>query len=104
MRRAARVDDNQAEIVAALERLGATVTDLSAVGGGVPDLLVGFRGRNFLIECKDGKKRPSDRRLTDRQVDFMNSWVGHAEVANSVDEAIKIVLDGVQEFPYVATK
>ena len=41
MRRAARTDANQAEIVAALRGVGASVQPLHAVGQGCPDLLVG---------------------------------------------------------------
>lgn len=39
-----------------MTELGAVVTDLSAVGGGVPDLLVSFRGQWFLVEAKSHKK------------------------------------------------
>ena len=56
MRRAAKVDDNHREIVRALRDCGATVQDLSPVGAGCPDILVGWQGRNHLIEIKDGAK------------------------------------------------
>lgn len=45
MRRAAKVDDNQGEIVAALQRAGCSVQSLAGVGRGFPDLAVGFQGR-----------------------------------------------------------
>jgi hypothetical protein len=48
--RSARTDANQAEIVAALRQIGVEVTDLSAVGGGVPDLLLSYRGYWLLAE------------------------------------------------------
>ena len=48
MRRAAKIDSNHAEIVAALRGIGAYVMSLASVGGGCPDLLVGFRGHTFL--------------------------------------------------------
>lgn len=51
-RYAARVDATQPDIVYALQAVGALVLDLSRAGGGVPDLLVYFRGRYFLLECK----------------------------------------------------
>jgi hypothetical protein len=46
---AAKVDANQAAVVAALRKIGASVQPLHGVGAGVPDLLVGFQGRNWLI-------------------------------------------------------
>ena len=64
MRRAAKVDANQTEIVKALRQVGASVQSLAATGKGCPDLLVGIRGLNFLIEVKDGAKPRSDRKLT----------------------------------------
>lgn len=90
--RAAKVDRNQSEIVAALRRVGATVEPLHAVGKGVPDLLVGFRGRNFLLEVKDQLKPPSARKLTPDQVKWHEAWRGQKEVVKSVDEAIAVVL------------
>lgn len=76
-RRAARTDANQSPIVRGLRRFGAFVVVLSAVGGGVPDLLVGFRGRWFLLELKDGAKSPSRQKLRDKQVDFASACQAH---------------------------
>jgi Holliday junction resolvase len=78
MRRAAKVDDNQAEVVLALRQAGASVTSLAAVGSGVPDLLVGYKGMTLLFECKDGRKSPSRRRLTDDQEEWIKAWRGGA--------------------------
>ena len=91
MRRAARVDDNQKEIVAALRKEGATVECLHAVGKGCPDLLVGFNGVNILMEVKDGKKSISQRKLTDDQVKWHDEWKGQKIVAKSVAEALYII-------------
>lgn len=52
---ARRTDANQAPIVKALRQLGAYVVDLSRVGGGVPDLLIGWRGAWLLAEVKTEK-------------------------------------------------
>lgn len=91
MRRAARTDANQAEIVKALRAIGASVTDTSSVGQGFPDLVAGFRGRNWLLECKDGRKPPSARKLTPDQIEFKATWRGHWAVVNSPEEALEIV-------------
>lgn len=51
MRRYSRKrDENEPEIVAALQLVGASVTRLNA--DGVPDLLVGYSGATFLLEVK----------------------------------------------------
>lgn len=92
MRRAAKVDRNQSEIVDALRAIGATVQPLHSVGGGCPDLLVGFRKRNILLEVKDGLAKPSDRKLTSAQVDWHRIWEGRACVVLDVDSAIQAVI------------
>jgi hypothetical protein len=91
MRRAAKVDRNQAEIVAALRAAGASVQSLAAIGAGCPDLLVGFRGKNMLMEVKDGLKPPSGRMLKPDQVEWHIGWRGHAQVVNSADEALAML-------------
>jgi hypothetical protein len=68
MRRAARVDQNQAQVVSALRTAGAYVWII-----GLPvDLLVGYKGHSFLVEIKDGPKK----RLTALQQDFFDNWSG----------------------------
>jgi len=92
MRRAAKVDRNQAEIAAALRNAGATVQSLAAVGDGVPDLLVGFRRATYLLEVKDGKKPPSARELTECQINWHASWFGGpCVVVTSAAEALAAI-------------
>jgi len=86
-----RVDRNQTEIVAALRQLGATVFILSEVGRGCPDILVGYRGKNYLFEIKDGQKPPSMRRLTEAEALFFKTWQGQVTVINSVEELIHFI-------------
>ena len=65
MRRAARVDASQAEIVAALRAGGAYVW----IAGLPLDLIVGFQGKTALVECKvlTGVKKRTQSRFTDLQ-------------------------------------
>lgn len=86
VRHARRVDANQKEIVQALRDAGCTVEVLSDVGRGVPDLLVGLRCRNFLLEVKV----PGED-LTEDQVKWHGKWRGLAKVVRSVEEAIDAV-------------
>jgi len=87
-RRAAKVDANQREVVKALRHAGASVQHLHAVGEGCPDILVGFRSRNYLLEIKDGKKPPSARKLTPDQEKWHGAWLGDVHVVKSVTEAL----------------
>lgn len=91
MRRAARVDDNQAEIVKALRQVGAKVQSLAPIGNGCPDLLVAFRQVNFLFEVKDGSKPPSARKLTPDEAAWIAGWGAPVFVVNSAVEAVGIL-------------
>ena len=84
MRRAAKVDCNQPEIVQALRKAGRTVQPLHQVGKGCPDLLVGYQGVNYLLEVKT-----DDGDLTEDQVSFISDWRGHIFIVRSAEEAIK---------------
>ena len=89
MRTAARTDANQSAIVQAFRQCGCRVLDLSRMGQGIPDLLVEFRGRLFLVEVKDGAKSPSKRKLTPAEKTWHEHWQdAPVLIINSVDEAI----------------
>jgi hypothetical protein len=77
------------KIVKALREVGASVEYFKARTGrgnrGRPDLLVGFNGRNFLLEVKD----PGSGRLSEDQVLFHSNWQGaKIEVVTSETEAL----------------
>lgn len=91
MRRAARTDANQTDIVDALRDVGASVSVTSMVGSGFPDIVVGYRGINYLMEIKDGSKPPSKRRLTSDEQEFHDLWRGSVIVVQNVDEALKAI-------------
>ena len=68
MRRAARVDANQRQIIEALRAAGAYVWII-----GLPvDLLVGYKNHTMLMEIKDGPKK----HLTALQQEFFKKWGG----------------------------
>jgi len=99
VRYAAKVDANQGEIVKALRDIGCTVQSLAPVGGGVPDLLVGYHGVNYLLEVKDGSRPPSERGLTPHQEKFHASWRGQKTVVTSREEALAAVGVNVSWLP-----
>ena len=81
--RAAKVDKNQSDIVKALRDCGASVALLHAVGKGMPDLLVGYRQENYLLEVKDVKGR-----VNPLQSKWHLEWRGHAFVVRTPVEAL----------------
>lgn len=98
--RAKQRDANEAGIVGALRAAGAVVQPLEQ-GGGVPDLLVGYQGRTFLLEVKNpeskfsirGGRRTKDRgTLRATQVKWIAAWKGApvVDVINA-DEALSAI-------------
>lgn len=85
------MDANQAEIVKALRKVGATVQPLHTVGQGCPDLLVGFRQVNYLFEVKDGAKPPSARALTADEAGWIGGWRAPVFIVNNAEEAVGIL-------------
>lgn len=84
-------DASQDAIVAALKAIGATVQDLCRIGGGVPDLLVGYQGRNFLLEAKPETGTKKQLSLRETQVKWHAAWKGQVAKVHTPEEAIAIV-------------
>lgn len=78
----AKRDQNEPEIVQALQTVGAEVYRLNTPA----DLLVGFRGANYLIEVKMPKGK-----LTPDQIKFQQTWTGQYAVVRTADEALRVI-------------
>ncbi len=93
MRRAAKVDRNQPEIVKALRDIGACVIITSQLKNAF-DILVIAKGKVYIVEIKDGLLPPSSRRLTEGELKCkakVEAAGGKYHVINSIEEAIKLV-------------
>lgn len=91
--RANRTDDNQTEVVKALEKCGCLVQRLNAVKAGCPDLLVGRAGKLFLLEVKPGyAKDKRQRELNDIEEAWHFRWRGFpVHVVLSPEDALLAV-------------
>jgi hypothetical protein len=91
VRQRARRDRNHNEICRAFESVGATVLDVSSVGGAL-DLIVGAGGIDQRVEVKDGEKTLSKKKLTPPEVEVFQLWRGRKPVVvESVDDAINLI-------------
>lgn len=92
-------DANERLIVDALRAVGATVQRLNEKG--TPDLLVGFRGVNYLLEVKNPESKFSIRggrrtrgrgTLRATQVEWFAAWKGApvVEVINGIEALVAI--------------
>ena len=92
MRKIARVDANQKDIVKKLREIpGVSVAITSQLGNGFPDIVVGCRKRNYMIELKDGSKPPSQQKLTPDEIDFHTEWCGNIAVCRNLEEVLKTI-------------
>jgi hypothetical protein len=89
---AKKVDLNQAEIVETLRQTGMSVLILSRVGQGCPDLLVGFRNHNYLLEVK---RDHCD--LTVPETDFFLTWKGQKAICRTAEQAVDLIMDDCDE-------
>lgn len=108
-------DSNEKAIVAALTAIGAAVYKIQGLPGdswGVPDLIVAYRGRTILGECKsptttahsarsakgkrakgnDGPPENAKGQLTPTQIEWWKSWTGgEAYIFETAEEAVRLV-------------
>jgi hypothetical protein len=85
MRHTHRVDGNQLDIIAALNRAGCSTQSLTTIGNGCPDLLVARAGQMWLLELK------ADSELAKSQIAWINAWNAKVHVVRSIDEALAAV-------------
>ena len=83
-----KVDVSQKAIVAKLRQYGATVQILADVGRGVPDLLVGYVGKNFLMEVKSSKGK-----LSNTQQNWHLNWRGQVNIVRTEEDALNIIFE-----------
>jgi Holliday junction resolvase len=82
VRRAAKRDTSEKSIIAALKKRGCPVAQVSHPD--FPDLLVGYNGDLYAMECKTGKAK-----LEPGQAKFMELFKGYKVfVVRTADEAI----------------
>ena len=88
-RRAAKVDDNQKEIVALFRELGWTVLIISQLKN-CCDIIVSKSGRTVAVEIKDGAKPASARKLSDGEVKFRDAWQGEYALVICNDDVVSL--------------
>jgi hypothetical protein len=87
-----KADDNQPRLVEQLRKIpGVTVAHTHTIGKGFPDLVVGWRGKTYLLEIKDPAKPKSARKLTPDEEQWHQKWTGHVSVVETVEDVLRIL-------------
>ena len=81
---------DRASLIAAFEAAGATVVSLARVGGGCPDLLIGYQGQIALCET-----RP-DAPIFDVRLAWYGAWHGPAITVLYSTEDVARVLEALE--------
>lgn len=89
MRKIAKADNNQAEIVRDIRKAGGRVLHLHQLGNGCADTLVMYHGILLLVEIKS-----EGGRLTPDEQVFYNEWQDCMIVVYSAEEVLK-AFDGL---------
>ena len=88
----AKNDSNQAEIVKDLRKLGISVMLFKH------DIIIGFRGKNYLIEIKNpeyaqskktGKVKESSKRDSQKKLDI--EWQGQRGYCFTLDDVLRVI-------------
>lgn len=88
-------DEKHDQIAADLRSVGASVVDASGIGFGFPDMLVGYRGVNILLEVKKPPtkrgKRAGKHRMEKSQIQFHEEWKGQKAIVETSDQAFAVL-------------
>lgn len=91
MKQRKRIDTNQPLLMKQIRACGFSVFTAHELGKGVPDIIVGAFGKNYLLEVKDPGKPPSKRKLTPDEIEFHSAWKGQISVVETIDDILKIL-------------
>ena len=87
-----RTDANHKEIVDSIRKIPSlSVFSTHMVGKGFPDIVIGYKGINYLVEIKDGAKTKSQKKLTEDEIRFHQSWFGQINVCECVEDVLMLL-------------
>jgi hypothetical protein len=91
MKMRGRKDNNHDAIKEAFEKNGCDVLDLSAMGQGVPDLLVHYAYVWHAVEVKNPKTSYGRKGLNKNQLALRDRVGGSIEIVKTIEEAFAMV-------------
>lgn len=87
-----KTDANHKEIIDGCRKIPSiSVFSTHMVGKGFPDVVIGYKGINYLVEIKDGKKSKSQKKLTNDEIKFHGSWCGQIIIVENIDDVLRML-------------
>ena len=90
LRRAAKIDANQPELVEAFRKMGCSVLIIAQLKNAC-DLFVSKNHKTAAVEIKDGTLPPSKKMLTEGEYKFSQSWKGMYFIVEDLSGAQLVV-------------
>lgn len=92
MRKFGKIDSNQKAIIQRLREIPSlSVVSIASVGNGIPDIIIGYKNFNYLIELKSS----STSKLTEQEIKFVKGWNGNVAVCYNLDQVLQVI--GIDE-------
>ena len=89
---APRKDDNHKSLVDTIIKVGGQVIDISALGRGVPDLIVNTRKGIQLAEVKNPKTDYGKAGASKSQKKWASNWQSRVYIIRTDEDAINLVM------------
>lgn len=87
-----KTDRNHKEIMEAIRKIpGTSVFSTHTIGKGFPDIVVGYKGTNYLFEIKDELKTASQKKLTIAEIAFQMNWKGQYAIVENIKQILSIL-------------
>ncbi len=83
-----RIDTIQPLMVETLRKLGVSVQPIHVIGKGCPDILCGWKNRNYLFEIKS-----DNGKLTPEEIRWHETWKGQVHTIHSVEEILNVLFE-----------
>ena len=101
--RKTRKDNNHAAIINAFKQLFIPFCDLSAVGNGVPDGLIWYKGTWKFIEIKNREWGYGRSGLNQNQLDWLAKFPGASVyIIESIDDVISLASGKIKDIKVVS--
>ena len=87
-----KTDANHKEIMEQCRQIpNLSVFSTHTIGKGFPDIVVGYKGKNYLFEIKNKKKTKSQKKLTPDEEKFHFTWNGQINIVESIFDIINLI-------------
>lgn len=87
-----KTDLNHKEIIDKLRQIpNLSVFSTHTIGKGFPDIVIGYKDKNYLVEIKSKKNTIKENTLTPAEMKFFLDWKGQYFIAYSFEQVLNML-------------